>query len=337
MTIRAVCRAVVLCVGWVCGVGVAGAQVIESVGDRAQGMGGAFVAVANDSTATWWNPAALAAGPFVDISIGHGMLEQDQALPSTRDRASWIALGTPAVGLLYYQTRITDAQPPLATDGGAGGREEVRAGVPISSLTVRQLGGTVVYTVVPGLHIGSTLKWVWGSGGIGVGDPTRSPDDWLEQGEDLDHGNTAHHFDLDAGVLATVGALRLGGLVKNLREPTFGAHRWELPRQYRAGAAVDLAAVGGIPLTVAVDVDLEAYMAGERRRRMVAVGGEQWLFEKRLGLRGGARFNQVGDKARIVTGGASVAVRPGSFIEGHVVYGRDVEERGWGAGARVSF
>ena len=124
--------------------------------------------------------------------------------------------------------------------------------MPISSLTVRQLGGTVVYTVVPGLHIGSTLKWVWGSGGIGVGDPTRSPDDWLEQGEDLDHGKTAHHFDLDAGVLATVGALRLGGVVKNLGEPTFGAHRWELPRQYRAGAALDLAATlktGPAPLT----------------------------------------------------------------------------------------
>src|SRR5688572_15574551 len=44
------------------------AQVFEAVGSRAQGMGGAFVAVANDSSATWWNPAGLADGPFLDTA-----------------------------------------------------------------------------------------------------------------------------------------------------------------------------------------------------------------------------------------------------------------------------
>ena len=40
----------------------AAAQMYEAVGTRAQGMGGAFVAVADDATATWWNPAGLATG-----------------------------------------------------------------------------------------------------------------------------------------------------------------------------------------------------------------------------------------------------------------------------------
>jgi len=44
------------------------AQIVESVGNRALGMGGAFVAVANDSTATWWNPAGLATGPYADLA-----------------------------------------------------------------------------------------------------------------------------------------------------------------------------------------------------------------------------------------------------------------------------
>ena len=48
----------------------AGAQAIETVGERAMGMGGAFVAVADDSSATWWNPAAPAAGPFLDLAAG---------------------------------------------------------------------------------------------------------------------------------------------------------------------------------------------------------------------------------------------------------------------------
>ena len=40
-------------------------------------MGGAFVAVANDSSATWWNPGALADGPFLDAAIGFATTEVD--------------------------------------------------------------------------------------------------------------------------------------------------------------------------------------------------------------------------------------------------------------------
>jgi len=59
------CVSVLLCL---LGPTLASAQIIETVGERALGMGGAFVAVADDSSGTWWNPAALATGPFVDLS-----------------------------------------------------------------------------------------------------------------------------------------------------------------------------------------------------------------------------------------------------------------------------
>ena len=36
------------------------------VGARARGMGGAFVAVADDASATWWNPAGLPATLIFD-------------------------------------------------------------------------------------------------------------------------------------------------------------------------------------------------------------------------------------------------------------------------------
>ena len=41
---------------------LAAGQGVEAVGMRALGMGGAFVAVADDASATYWNPAGLVTG-----------------------------------------------------------------------------------------------------------------------------------------------------------------------------------------------------------------------------------------------------------------------------------
>ena len=40
----------------------ASAQSLDTIGTRAQGMGGAFVGVADDASAVYWNPAGLAGG-----------------------------------------------------------------------------------------------------------------------------------------------------------------------------------------------------------------------------------------------------------------------------------
>jgi hypothetical protein len=69
----------------------------------------------------------------------------------------------------------------------------------------------------------------------------------------------------------------------------------------------------------------------------VAVGGEYWVRSQRIALRGGARFNTVGEQGRTVTAGGSVAARAGLFVDGHVAVGGDTSERGWGLAARVSF
>ncbi len=63
---------------------------------RAPGMGGAFVAVASDSSATWWNPAGLAAGPFVDLSVSRNTARAggDQA-PAWRGNSVLVRPGNP--------------------------------------------------------------------------------------------------------------------------------------------------------------------------------------------------------------------------------------------------
>src|SRR6187397_271158 len=77
-------------------------QAIESAGSRAPGMGGAFVAVATDSSATWWNPAGLAAGPFVDLALSSNSVQVagDQP-PAWRGGLSSFALGFPPAGISY--------------------------------------------------------------------------------------------------------------------------------------------------------------------------------------------------------------------------------------------
>jgi hypothetical protein len=110
-----------------------------------------------------------------------------------------------------------------------------------------------------------------------------------------------------------------------------------LPRQVRAGAAFDGATAGTVPVLVSVDADLARYDGAGGDRRVIALGVEHWLKPQRFAIRGGARFNTVGEQDRTVTAGASVAVRAGLFIDGYAAGGGDSGGRGWGIAARASF
>jgi hypothetical protein len=311
------------------------AQTAESVGERAEGMGGAFVAVASDSSATWWNPAGIAAGPFVDVTIGRTRTEAKDVLPVWRQRTIWFALATPPFAVSYYRFRITDIQPFNPTGRDGSDREEGRAGVPVSSLSASHVGLTLTHTLIPGIHAGGTVKYVRGTFHTGREDSLADPDDLLDRGDALEEGSTEGRFDLDVGLLAVKGPLRVGARMRNVMKPEFG--RVRLPRQTRIGVAFDPEPVTGLPLTIAVDADLNRYVSGAGLRRVVAIGAEQWFLDRRLGIRAGGRVNTAGAQERAITGGASVAVRTGLYVDGHVTHGRQADERGWGIGARVSF
>jgi len=315
----------------------ASAQIVESVGNRALGMGGAFVAVASDSSATWWNPAGLATGPFADLSLGRTVTDIKESVPSGRDRVSWFAATAPAVGFSYYRLRITDIQGFSTTGDSSVSREDTRAGVSVRSLSATQLGLTVVQSILPGIHAGATLKYVRGTVRAAIDGETRPVNDLLDRGEELEGGDADNRFDLDAGVIAEAGPVRLGAAMRNIRQPQFGADTFRLPRQARIGAAIDMEKAGGPPLVIAVDADVRTYATGTGDRRVFAAGVEQWLWARRIGVRGGARWNRTGAKERSATAGASVAARNGLYVEGYVVRGGSTAERGWGLGTRVTF
>jgi hypothetical protein len=280
-------------VGWLVLVNPSFAQVYESVGSRALGMGGAFVAVADDSTASWWNPAGLAAGPFLDLAIGGG------------SRARWVSAGIPPLGIAYY--RFEPARNPTA-DSPADRKDDGQGG----AVRASQFGATLVQTLVDGVHVGLTAKYV--SGG--------APDAREGTG------------DIDAGVIAVLGAVRVGAAVRNLRAPVLGGVR--LDRQIRLGAAFDVDRAMDIPAMIAVDVDLRRYEAPDGERRVIAAGAEHWLRDRRVGLRAGARINTVGTTGKAFTAGVSAAVRAGLYLDAHAAAG-SAGERGWSVAGRVSF
>jgi hypothetical protein len=313
------------------------AQFIEAVGGRALGMGGAFVAVANDSSATWWNPAGLAAGPFLDLTLGFAATDMDDSLPARHERTTAFALATPPFGFSYYHLNITDIGQLHTIAVEAGGREDRRATVADWSLSANQFGATLVHTLVSGVHVGTTLKYVWAKGLTGelTGFDSTSVPEWLELADEADGGETRHSFDLDVGVLAVRKAVRVGAVVRNLIETELGGVT--IPRQARVGVAFDASEVGPRVWLIAMDADVLAYATPFGDRRVVAVGAEGWLYERRLGVRAGARFNTVGAEEQAYTTGASVAVRQGIFVDGHLVFGGADDESGWGVAARVSF
>jgi hypothetical protein len=316
---------------------LASAQIIESVGERALGMGGAFVGVADDSTATWWNPAGLAAGPFFDLAVGGAGTEIDAGFPARRERGTWFSLATLPFGVSYYRLRVTDIAEARTIGASASDREEKSAVVTDWSLSAGQLGATLVHTVASGIHVGTTLKYVWAKGLVEelTGPASSRVSEWLDLADDASGGAVHHNFDLDLGILAVRGPLRIGGLVRNVRETDVGAVK--IPRQGRVGIAFDASQISSRTLLVAVDADLGAYQTPFGDRRVIAVGAEGWAAGRRLGIRAGARFNTTGAGEQAYTAGASVAVRSGVFVDGHVGYGGTDAEGGWGISARASF
>ncbi len=314
------------------------AQDSEAVGIRAQGMGGAFTAVADDSTATWWNPAGLAAGAFFNLILETSSVHQpadSSAVPAWRGISRGFSIAYPALGLSYYRLRVSDVRPGGSTDADAGSRQSTGAGiVRLRTLVVNQFGATVGQSLGQHLVLASTVKLVRAGAGTDVRSrATASLDlaEELEAGAETDTG-------LDVGAMARFSTVSLGLTVRNAKEPTFGDGdgAFTLTRRFRVGVAVSSRAAGGT-ITVDADLDLtrtERTFGAERR---AAAGVELWTASRRIGLRGGVSGNTLGTVRAAPSGGASVALRTGIYLDAHVTGGTDEAGWGWGSALRVTF
>jgi hypothetical protein len=207
----------------------------------------------------------------------------------------------------------------------------------VRSWSASQFGATLVQTLTPGIHAGATIKYVRGTLRSGVDTAAGSAAERLDRAETLAGGKADNRFDVDIGLLAVAGPIRLGGVVRNVRQPEFGPAGFRLPRQTRVGVAFDGEGAGGPPIMIALDADVRRYPTATGERRVVALGAEQWLFARRVGIRGGGRFNTIGSAEPTGAMGLSLKVRSGFYVDGHVVRGGSDADRGWGLAARTSF
>jgi hypothetical protein len=322
------------------------AQVTETVGTRALGMAGEFVAVADDATATFWNPAGLATGPLFDSVVENQEGETFDPLRQGVGESSFmIAVGMPSLGLTYYRIRTVAASPVTGPPGGQGISIQESG---LTRLSTHHFGASLVQSLATFLTVGTTVKVVRGTAAVGAY-PGGTLEGALDVASELE-GRTETKMDLDAGVMAVFGAWRVGVVGRNLSEPKFDlidvddAANITLARQVRAGVAYAPRSrptgTNG-PMTVAADIDLKHVETPFGERRELAIGGEHWWWGGRVAARAGIRLNTLRDQFTsqdpVVAVGGSFSLRPGSLVEGQITRGRNELEQGWGISARVTF
>jgi F plasmid transfer operon, TraF, protein len=320
-------------------------QSFDIVGTRALGMGGAFVAVADDASATWWNPAGLPNSLIVDgIAEGStGRLRNGGDRPiSEMTGSEWtsggVAFAFPVVAASYFRTRESRLEPAIA--GAPPGRENEGTARVGRSLLLHQFGLSLAHSLGDAVVLGATVRVMRGE--LSTLNPAEGhPDDVFDALGEV-AGPSRTQADVDLGVLVRVSRLRVGLATRNLTTPSFRASDggdWELERQARLGVAIvsDAGGAGRQDWVVAIDTDLDRERTPLGDRRDIAVGGERWFKARRIGVRGGFSASTAGDARPALSGGASVAVASGFWVETRVTRGGDDAERGWGISAHLMF
>lgn len=312
------------------------------VGSRAAGMAGAFVGVADDATATFWNPAGLATGDYVSgvLDLGgwrSGARAGGPGRPGGRETGAIVAFSVPPLGLSYYQLWQYGSAPLEAAVSGVAGREDGRRR--IQAVATATVGVTLLQSIGEHFVIGTTLKAIRGATAQGVSTSPRL-DDALDAASELERaGHTTG--DIDLGAMVTVDRMRLGIVARNLSTPSFaaaggGAGVVELGRQVRIGAGWGSSWPGMSRVIVALDGDLTSRPTPAGDRREVAAGVETWWRGQRLGVRGGLRASTRGAARAAAAVGVSMRLTGLLFLDGQAAAGQ-ADERSWSLGARLAF
>ncbi len=250
------------------------------VGARPLGMGGAFVAVADDVHATYWNPAGL-------IQLAPGALE-----------CTLMHTATNRDDINYQEYSAVASGPPKFS------RQPGKVGWGVSFVANRR----VFEDRTNDLLVEDDELWMWLSGAVGLG-PLGSIG--INARLIADHAPKAYDIATDPAVdvgymLKLTDMVRLGLLVQDVNQPwktSHGVPFARYTRNFRPGVAVT-------PLPNLI-LAAEGYdMTNDGGSRSYRVGAELDLGS--VALRGGYYGFGGSGSPRAVTGGLGVKDRQGS-------------------------
>ena len=307
------------------------------------GMAGAFVAVSDDATAAYWNPAGLTTGAFFSLLVdrGESLTRLDPSRPDspgTEEIGTFAGLSTNTTAFSYYRLRINEIERSIIPGTSSVPAPHDQWGeATLRSVVTHNVAWTTAQLLYPGVSVGTTLRYVHGSYGVDSGPTGRTTEQWLRDAGNLNR-RAQHKVDVDLGVKIGGERIQAAIVARNLLQPTLEGPNGSsvcLDRQVRAGIAVH--PVGG--LLVAGDLDLSRSETIDGFRRNLAVGGEYW-FGLWFAVRAGARVNleDLGSRARPVGAfGFSLGLSDGVYLDAQLSRGRDGVEQGWSIAGRVGF
>jgi long-chain fatty acid transport protein len=262
---------------------------IVNPGARSLGLGGAFVAVADDATAAWANPSGLMQLARPEISLeGRSWSEDREGTATNQSNLGFLSFVLPREKwsiAIYFQT-LSSLEFPTPS--------QVNSEVdPLSGLVIGNFGVSAALRLSESVSIGFGLTAFAGVFTEGSFDPDQTEPFWDDDAES-DAGATA-------GVLWNLSdAWALGASYRSGADFTFaGGGRATIPDIVAVGARWQSA---GGNATVAAEVE---QLSGIDNRTRLHLGGE-WVFLKAkplIGLRAGVWHDPQGGAVSITPEG----------------------------------
>ena len=257
--------------------GTSGAQSLNiTPGARADAMGRANVALANDATANWWNPAALAAVNERIFSLMHTQLVPDLAddvyyeyLGYAQHVEGWGGVGVGLIFLTYGKSIATDEQ---GNERGTFSSYELSPSLSLGT------------EIAKGLSAGITLKYVYVS---------LAPKEFTLDGQ----AGTGDTFAADLGALYDLPGfpVRLGVNVQNLGpDISFIDEDQSDPigRNLKIGVGIKPLDSGSFRILVEGDVNKSLIYSDEKA---ILNGGMELAYSTYAAMRAGYIYDKDGD------------------------------------------
>jgi hypothetical protein len=282
-------------------------------GPKAAAMAGAFTALADDTTAFYWNPAGYAFGPAFAFGVAWGESDMNRGDGVTfSDAPSSFALGLPflAVAGTFSDASSSEVENGKLASRGLGGFDlsvSVVQSLPLDDLVI---AGTIHYLRGESRALVESLD--------ALSAEERSPSAIRERLGSIP-GETSSTASFDLGALYQPRDwVRFGMMWRRLTEPGFElptAGEIVLSRHGRAGVAFFLPRGA----TLSFDADLTSQGRSEDDWRELSFGAEQRFFASALSLRTGLRAEIGSDRGARPAFSAGIGVKF-RFVVAEIAY-----------------